>query len=578
VGEHAGGARPGSVGVRRYLDRVKFPRPNEKAGPLAGHVRKGRIYRSALAATGLLQIGDWVRDDLPDLLWPVLILSELETAGGVQFVRWQKAVQEDLSGKAEPAFIAECLDGRLTSLDRLAAQVPQARAVVKARAEERGLLPKSVANALASYPLRPADWLVDREMTPPGQEEIDLLARAFLGVLKDGHREAVIKCLPIWSAVQAGTFSASTETVELLQRYPNDPRTRAAADSAVRATGGGLKGLLLDKDKDYFADAVRWAKVFWGANSMTTRCLRRRDVEADECDRKGSAVEMPGDATSRGEGAAALGAPPEDGAHLCQLAMDLLASYVEALETSPARLHDPEQQEVHSGLVARVGRDVITALGAPDLWCMEHGAHIIRALVEVRIHLQWMAQQDPSIYRAFQGYGAGKAKLYARIMDELPDEARRPDFEEAIKDLQMLSRNDEVLDHRIVDTRDSFADGKSIRTMAEECGLIDFYRRAYYIASGVAHSEWWSIEMHAMERCLNVLHGGHLIPSLSLNSGGNVEMARSWVDQLYTLVQISLQILGTDEKAVDNAFTWLNEEQEEGRPEEEGEASADTAE
>ncbi len=568
---------PGSVGVKRYFDRVKFPRPNEKSGPLAGHVKKGRTYRPALAATGVLRIGDWVRDDLPDLLWPVLILSELGTAEAVRFVRWQKAVQDDLTGKAEPRFIAECLDGRLASLDRLAAQVPEARAVVKARAKERGLLPESVANALASYPLRPAEWLVDREMTPPGQEEIDLLARAVLGVLKDGHREAVIKCLHIWSAVQAGTFTTSAETVELLQRYPADPRTRAKADSVVRALWGAQKGLLLHENKRHFADAIKWAKVFWGANSMTTRCMRRREVEADEHDRKEGAMETPSDATSRGD-AAAPGAPPERGAHLRQLAMDLLTSYVEALEMSPARLYDREPQEVHSGLVARAGRDVITALGAPDLWCMEHGAHIIRALVEVRIYLQWMAQQDPSIYRAFQAYGAGKAKLYAQIMDELSEEARRPDFEEAIKDLKKLSRNDEVLDYRVVDTRDSFADGKSIREMAKECGLIDLYRQAYYMASGVAHSEWWSIETHAMERCLNVLHGGHLIPSLSLNSGGNVELASSWVDQLYTLIRISLQILGTEEKAVENAFAWLNDEQEEVMSEGEEGTSTDEAE
>jgi Family of unknown function (DUF5677) len=123
--------------------------------------------------------------------------------------------------------------------------------------------------------------------------------------------------------------------------------------------------------------------------------------------------------------------------------------------------------------------------------------------------------QDPQVYRAFQDYGAGKAKLYARILDELPAEARRPDFEAAVRELQELSRNSEMLDHRVVDTRDTFAEGKSIRAMAEECGLLDLYRQAYYMASGVAHSEWWSIETHAMERCLNVLHGGHLIPSLS---------------------------------------------------------------
>jgi hypothetical protein len=567
---------PRSVSVKRYFDRVKSPRPNEKFGPLAGHVRKGRIYRSALAATGVLQVGDWVRDDLPDLLWPVLILSELGTAEAVRFVRWQKAVQEDLSGKAEARFIAECLDGRLTSLDRLAAQVPEARAVVKARAEERGLLPQSVANALTSYPLRPAEWLVDREMTPPGQEDIDLLAQAVLDVLEDGHREAVIKCLYIWSAVQAGTFSSSAETIELLQRYPTDLKSRAKADTVVRALWGAYKGLLLHENEHRFADATKWAKVFWGANSMTTRCLRRREVEADEHDREEGAVEAPSDATSRGD-AAASGALPERGTHLRQLAMDLLASYVEALETSPARLYDPERQEVHAGLIARAGRDVITALGAPDLWCMEHSAHITRVLVEVRIYIQWMAQQNPSIYRSFQEYGAGKAKLYARIMDELPKEARRPDFEQAIKDLTKLSRNGEILDHRVVDTRDSFADGKSVREMAKECGLIDLYRQAYYMASGVAHSEWWSIETHAMERCLNVLHRGHLIPSLSLNSGGNVELAESWVDQLYTLIWISLQILGTEEKAVKSAFAWLNDEHEEETPESDEKRSSDAA-
>jgi hypothetical protein len=149
-------------------------------------------------------------------------------------------------------------------------------------------------------------------------------------------------------------------------------------------------------------------------------------------------------------------------------------------------------------------------------------------------------------------------------MEELPEEAQRPDFKEAIKDLDRLSHNDEIIDHRVVDTRDSFAEGKSIRAMAEECGLLDLYRQAYYMASGIAHSEWWSIETHAMERCLNVLHGGHLVPSLSLNLGGNVELATSWVDQLYTLIQISLQILGTDEKAVGNAFAWLGAEADEG--------------
>jgi hypothetical protein len=89
-------------------------------------------------------------------------------------------------------------------------------------------------------------------------------------------------------------------------------------------------------------------------------------------------------------------------------------------------------------------------------------------------------------------------------------------------------------------------------------GLLDLYRHAYYMASGVTHSEWWSVETHCMERCLNVLHRGHLIPSLSLSAGGNVELANSWVDALHALIHVSLRILGTNEDAVANAFSWLS--------------------
>lgn len=110
-------------------------------------------------------------------------------------------------------------------------------------------------------------------------------------------------------------------------------------------------------------------------------------------------------------------------------------------------------------------------------------------LVETKIYLHWMAQQDPIIYRQFQEYGAGKAKLYSQILDELPEEARTAGFRESIDELRRLSHNRGVLDHRVVDTRDTFAGGKSIRAMAEEADLLDFYRQAYSLASGVSHSE-----------------------------------------------------------------------------------------
>jgi hypothetical protein len=69
--------------------------------------------------------------------------------------------------------------------------------------------------------------------------------RAVLEVLKDGHREAVIKCLFIWSAVQAGTFTTDAQTIALLKNYPNDRSTLSQADSVVRAAWGAHRGWLI---------------------------------------------------------------------------------------------------------------------------------------------------------------------------------------------------------------------------------------------------------------------------------------------------------------------------------------------
>ncbi|MBF6060464.1 hypothetical protein IU500_06685 [Nocardia terpenica] len=542
---------------------MNVPKPNQNSGPVAGHVRKGRVFKSPLAATGVLRIENWIKPDFPDLLWPALVLAERGNDSIRQFVKWQKAVQDALAHHGEAASVAELLDGRLTHLARLAERFPEAAEIVVEEADRHGLLSASVRRALASYPFRPAPWLVgDVEITAPEQPELELIRDALISVLRDGHREALIKCMRTWSTVQAGTFRSDAQTIEILKNYPRDLANRAAADSLVRASWGAHKAWVTVEDSNHYDEAIRWARVFWGANSMTSRCIRKRElVSVDDAHAESLDGEPSKQTASSARSDQTAPAPmPKDGEDLRGFTMDVLSSFVEALENAPAHLYENERQEVVSGLVARAGRDLIAVLGAPALWCLEHGAHVGRMLVETKVYLHWMAQQEPTIYRQFQEYGAGKAKLYARIVDEVPVEARTVGFAESIEELKRLSHNHDVFDHRTVDTRDTFAEGKSIRAMAEEAGLLDFYRQAYSLSSGVAHSEWWSVETHAMEPCLNVLHGMHQIPSMSLNPGGNVELAASWVDQFYSLVREGLRILGTDNDAVTAAFAWLNDD------------------
>jgi hypothetical protein len=530
----------------------------EQDGPLAGHVRQGRRrFLPPLAATGVLHLGDWVRDDLPDLLWPILLASHSGNDAVRAFVRWQKAVQGDLIAAIEPKLLSEGLDGRLSSLDRFVAACPDAQDIVVTRAHELQMLPAEIMALFAAFPERPAPWLFPTELRSPSQTDIDFLGHALIEVLHDGHRESVVKCISIWSAVQAGMFSADETTINLLKTYPLDSAKRSLADTVVRASWGSMRAAKLAMDASWLDEATRWAKVFWDFNSRTTRCMRRRDLPHSQSDADdGTPLSESGGAHESDSGEVEHVQPVANSRQ--QSAKDLVLSYVEAVETSPANLYAPERQEVHAGLVLRAGREVIAILGTPELWSSEHGSHVGRMLVELRIYLSWMAIQDASIYRQFQEYGAGKAKLYSLIAEELPEDVRTPVVQESIDLMSRLSRNDSVLDHRVVDTRDSFADGKSLRAMADECGLTDLYRHVYMTASGVAHSEWWSVEMHSMERCFNILHRGHLIPRLSLPIGGSEELADAWLDSLYTLIQVSLDILEVDPTSIQSAFGWID--------------------
>lgn len=266
------------------------------------------------------------KDDLPDFLWPALVLAEQGNDSVRRFVRWQKAVHDGLPVHGESAFVAESLDGRLTHLSVLAVSFSDAADLVVVEATRYGLPSRRVRRALGSYPYIPSGWLAGQaDLQPPELAELESIRDALLGVLKDGHREALLKCLRTWSTVQAGTFRSDEATIDILKNYPGDISTRSAADTTVRAMWGAHKGAALVDDPIHFDEAIKWARVFWGANSMTSRCVRKRESEGEDDEAPKDGIEVDDmSPVDRPAGDAAAAAPiPAEGAHLRRLTMDL---------------------------------------------------------------------------------------------------------------------------------------------------------------------------------------------------------------------------------------------------------------
>jgi hypothetical protein len=360
--------------------------------------------------------------------------------------------------------------------------------------------------------------------------------KSIIDVLGDGHREAVIKCLFIW------------RTIELLKRFPDDEATRAPGDSCVRAMWGSRNAALLPADPTHFAEAHKGARTFWGVSSITSRCIRKREVSSAQMDgENGDQPTHDSEATTHDAPAAV--APPEDGAHLRQLAMDLFASYVQALETSPSNLTSENGR--------RFIRDCSLVQDARSSQRLARRIFGAWNTVPTSVVCSSKCGSTSSGWRSRIPRYTGHSRTTARRRRSSTREywMRFPRKREGLG-LPMQSRTSNGSVEMTASSTIEWSTPETPSLKARRQNNGRGMRLARPVPSHISDRKRDSAfrvvvcrETHAMERCMNVLHGGHLIPSLSLDAGGNVELASSWVDQLDALIQISLRILGTDEVA-----------------------------
>jgi hypothetical protein len=105
----------------------------------------------------------------------------------------------------------------------------------------------------------------------------------------------------------------------------------------------------------------------------------------------------------------------------------ITGEFLEVARTVDPDLYFPDKYEVLTGIAFRVLKDIVVLINDPGLWTMEHGAGYIRSLVEARIVLRWLIQNDePRVYSKFKDYGRGRLKLFKLHLEEYRDELKEP--------------------------------------------------------------------------------------------------------------------------------------------------------
>lgn len=497
----------------------------EPAGVLAGHYRQGRIYRTGFTAIEVFQRAEWARDDLPDLLLPILLLATQGDSGLRNLVQAQAQVLAEFPDLFQ-AGQCRLLDGRLTGVDSVPLDSP-ARTDERLRSILTSLhaIPEQLVMLYHLYPDMPGAWLLHLpESKKPSEADtesvLQLLAQSVYAVLTDRHVEALVKAVPLFWSIQSGQGSIDQQFHEILRGYPN-PASPSLADTMIQASFGASRGRDESSSPTLVVERQKWAAAFWRQNWRLTGCIPSECVEDAADDQADNDNDVTTDAEpltkSNVQNDATNGGTYELQQSLIEATAELMNQFLRATwaEADSIDLWRPAKHEVVTGLVSRAGRAVLNALRAPHAWNGEHLSDVTRKLVETEIYLSWMQLQDPAVYDRFQEFGIGKRKLHnahlKAVLAELPPELRPPEVEKAVR------HNESKLGGRggeeFIDVSTESFMGKTMRTMADEAGLLPLYNLEYQSLSGSNHGEWWAIEDYAMQRCLNPLHRGHQIAS-----------------------------------------------------------------
>jgi Family of unknown function (DUF5677) len=435
------------------------------------------------------------------------------------------------NGQPHPAAV---FTGRLTEFDDF---IPvERKAVLEALLDTaiyEDLVPEHVFHLLGMYPEAPGSWLlkpwhdrgasVDPEVAERALGRLLLAAGPHQGAL--ATRTKILTCNR-WG--QAGLMHVPAPMADEFNGWPypeEDGDHNEMVETSYRSMFGTL-GSLTPGDSD---PAQAWAETFWRSNWQIYICRWPDDPLLVHPDDAGELDQAEG-----ADGAAERGGEPDGGEETLEMAgegaarvsywrqtLDDARTAMEEIEgefhslaekTDPD-LYNPDRYEVLSGIVGRTLRYLTVFVGYPPLWTMEHGAPLLRALVEARIVLRFLeGRADPDLYAKFKSYGMGKLKLLKLHLENIIDEQDEPspDLVQYVEYLDAIVNQDILEEFQQIDVGGNFA-GVDTRRMATEAGLEHEYRLLFAPASSSVHGEWSIIDEYVFDRCRNPAHRRHRI-------------------------------------------------------------------
>lgn len=176
----------------------------------------------------------------------------------------------------------------------------------------------------------------------------------------------------------------------------------------------------------------------------------------------------------------------------------------------PIDLSKNEMHEVIGALIARQVSLATEIIKNPPIWNEHLAPVILRCMVDTHITLAWIICDPIERSRRFIYYGLGQVKLQIEHRKALWKDNKDPEDKKLVEHLEAW------LDHQRLSFLTEVNVGSwsdiSVREMADQAGIIDFYNHCYTPFSGAAHSMWHHISRFNLTFCAQPLHRYHRVP------------------------------------------------------------------
>lgn len=386
------------------------------------------------------------------------------------------------------------------------------------------LIPENLAHVLGMYPEAPGSWLLqpwfDRGLSIDPEKAERTLNRLLVEAgPRQGSLATWAKALFCRRYLAAGrTHLPSKEMWNLYTGWPyhDEEDDNRHAESGYRAMYSALSSF----DQAPLSARREWARIFWRSNWKIYACHWPTDdfladlAAADIGKQSNGAPAEPGEEPNAGGPERSSAASWRETLVLARETVEgLRADFHQLAETTDPDLYSPDRYEVLTGLVGRVLRYLGVFSGYPPLWTMEHGAPLLRTLIETRIVFRYIVQSDDvEVFSRFKAYGMGKLKLLKLHYEDVIDKTEVPSDEllAYVEYLDSLVNQDTMEEFQDIDLGGNFA-GADTRKMALAVGLEDAYRLVFAPASANVHGEWSIMDEYVFDRCENPAHRRHRI-------------------------------------------------------------------